>query len=205
MRPSKSQIKAKTHSICVFCGSSPGSDARYMELARQTGQVIAAHNHRLVYGGGGLGLMGASAMAAHEAGGDVFGIIPGFLLDVEKPPEGIPYDVVDDMHVRKMQMYDESHAFIVLPGGIGTLEECIEVLSWARLHLHDKPIVFVDSEGYWDTLISLIEHIISESFAPDWLRDVVFTANSPEDAVEIIRACWTTRSQYAVKADDAGV
>jgi len=192
-------------SICVFCGSSPGSDPRYMKLGRSTGKAIAKAGHRLVYGGGGLGLMGASSIAAHEAGGEVFGIIPQFLLDVEKPPEGIEYDVVPDMHVRKMQMYDASEAFIVLPGGIGTLEECIEVLSWARLNLHDKPMVFVDSGGYWDTLVALIEHIIDEEFAPDWLRKVVFTAKTAEEALACIDEAWTKLSDNAVKAEDAGV
>lgn len=194
-----------TKSICVFCGSSPGRNPRYMELGRETGRAVAGAGHRLVYGGGGLGLMGASAISAQKAGGEVFGIIPQFLLDVEKPPENIEYDVVPDMHVRKMQMYDASDAFIVLPGGIGTLEECIEVLSWARLNLHSKPMVFVDNEGYWDTLIALIEHIISEEFAPDWLRDVVFTANTPSEALACIDKAWQVLSDNAVKADDAGV
>jgi len=176
-----------------------------MELARSVGRAMAKADHRLVYGGGGLGLMGASAISAHKAGGEVFGIIPSFLLDVEKPPEGIEYDVVPDMHVRKMQMYDTSDAFIVLPGGIGTLEECIEVLSWARLHLHDKPMVFVDSEGYWDTLIALIDHIIKEEFAPGWFRDVVFTAKTADDALDCIKNAWLVLSDKAVKAEDAGV
>lgn len=197
--------KKSKKSICVFCGSSPGSDPRYMELGRETGRSIAKAGHRLVYGGGGLGLMGASAISAQKAGGEVFGIIPQFLLDVEKPPEGIRYDVVPDMHVRKMQMYDTSDAFIVLPGGIGTLEECIEVLSWARLNLHDKPMVFVDAEGYWDPLVSLIEHIITEEFAPGWLRDVVFTAKDGVEALECIKNAWLVLSNKAVKAEDAGV
>jgi len=139
--------------------------------------------------------MGISAIAAHNADGDVFGIIPKFLLDIEQPPSKIPFHIVGDMHERKMMMYDESDAFIVLPGGIGTLEECIEVLSWARLHLHDKPMVFLDNHGYWDTLVALIEHIIEKEFAPDWLRNVVFTANTPDAALEIIRACWRTPHQ----------
>lgn len=197
--------KKTKKSICVFCGSSPGNDPRYMELGRATGRAIAGAGHRLVYGGGGLGLMGASAISAQKAGGEVFGIIPQFLLDVEKPPENIEYDVVPDMHVRKMQMYDASDAFIVLPGGIGTLEECIEVLSWARLNLHDKPMVFVDAEGYWDTLVALIDHIIDEEFAPGWLRDVVFTAKDADEALECIHNAWLVLSDNAVKAEDAGV
>ena len=192
-------------SICVFCGSSPGNDPRYMELGRATGRAIAGAGHRLIYGGGGLGLMGAAAISAQKAGGDVYGIIPQFLLDVEKPPTGIDYEVVEDMHVRKMNMYDASDAFIVLPGGIGTLEECVEVLSWARLHLHDKPMVFVDDKGYWDPLITLIDHIIDKDFAPDWFREVVFTANTPEEALECIQNGWLVLSDKAVKAEDAGV
>jgi len=126
---------AKSLKICVFCGSSPGTNPAHMKLAAELGEEIAHRGHSLVYGGGGLGLMGAAARAARDSGAKVIGIIPHFLNAIERT----------NMHARKMRMFDLADAFIILPGGIGTLEEVTEVMSWQRLNLHDKPI-------YWMTL-----------------------------------------------------
>ncbi len=183
-------MSSSKKSICVFCGSSPGNHPRYVELAKNTGKAISDQNYRFVYGGGSLGLMGASARAAFDNGGDVLGIIPEFLVHAEGAFTEAEHRIVPDMHVRKMQMYEESDAFIILPGGVGTLEEAIEVMSWMRLQLHQKPMVFLSNDGYWDPLIGLIHHTIDMKFTPEWLKDDVFAATTPDQALNMIKAEW---------------
>ena len=161
---------ATSLNICVFCGSSPGINPDHMKLAAQLGEDIASRGHGLVYGGGGLGLMGATARAARDGGAKVIGIIPHFLNAIERTIPGIEHEFVDDMHARKIRMFDLADAFIVLPGGIGTLEEVIEVMSWQRLNLHDKPIIFLSDTAYWDKLISVLDDIIEAGFAPETLH-----------------------------------
>jgi len=148
-------------SICVFCGASPGHDPKHMELAQEVGRALTKGNHRLVYGGGGLGLMGAVARSTHQAGGKVLGIM-------------------------QIMMYDESDAFIVLPGGIGTLEETIEILSWMRLNLHEKPLVFLDNTGYWDPIIRGLHHTIEEGFAPESFAKDIHSASTAHEALALI-------------------
>ena len=162
---------AKSLNICVFCGSSPGEDAAHMKLAAQLGEEIAKRGHSLVYGGGGLGLMGATARAARDSGAKVVGIIPHFLNAIEKTIPGIEHEFVEDMHSRKIRMFDLADAFVVLPGGMGTLEEVIEVMSWQRLNLHDKPIVFLSDTGFWDKLVDVFGDIITAGFAPETLHN----------------------------------
>jgi len=173
-------------SICVFCGASPGRDPKHMALATATGTAIAERNFRLVYGGGGLGLMGATARAANKAGGKVLGIMPDFLAEVEQTLTEVEHIIVPDMHARKIMMYEESDGFIVLPGGIGTLEETIEVLSWMRLNLHMKPLVFLDDTGYWSPILDGLNHIIDEHFAPESFRQDLHEATTPRTALDII-------------------
>lgn len=173
-------------SICVFCGSSDGNNAAHILLAQRLGHNIAKRGDRLVYGGGGLGLMGAVARSAHEDGADVLGIMPEFLSDIEKTYQDVRHEIVPDMHQRKSRMYAESDAFIVLPGGIGTLEEAIEVLSWQRLNLHNKPIIFLSDTTYWDGLLACIKQIIDSGFAPESLRNVLLSANNIDTAYDMI-------------------
>jgi len=162
-------------SLCVYCGSRLGNSPIYKEAAIAIGVEAAKRSCRIVYGGGKLGLMGATAGAARDAGGGVFGVIPEFLVELEGILEGVDHVVVKTMHERKMQMFEESDAILTLPGGIGTLEELIEVLSWARLSLHAKPIVVLNADGFWAPLKQLFEHIVNEGFADkDLLQDVVF-------------------------------
>ena len=125
-------------SICVYCGASDDVQPGYIKLAEELGRELAKRDIRLVYGGGGVGLMGACARSTHEAGGEVLGIMPKFLLQKERVFDEVEHRIVDDMHTRKQMMFDESDAFIELPGGIGTLEEAVERLSWARLGLHPR-------------------------------------------------------------------
>jgi len=177
-------------SICVFCGASQAAAAHYIDLATICGREIAARGYRLVYGGGSIGLMGASAKAAQKSGGDVLGIIPEFLKEIEGLDTDIPHRVVKDMHERKHDMHTESNAYIVLPGGIGTLEEAIEVMSWMRLHLHTKPMIFVDTDGYWAPLMDLLFHTIESKFSPDWLKHHLFREESPRKALDVIERQW---------------
>jgi len=146
--------------VCVFCGSSDAADPAYLRAAATLGRDLAAAELKLVYGGGGVGLMGACARAAHEAGGQVLGIIPDFLVGREKALESVEHVVVANMHERKMLMFERSDAFVVLPGGVGTLEEVVELLSWRRLDLHAKPVVFYNPDGFWRPLFDLFQHTV---------------------------------------------
>lgn len=158
-------------SVCVYCGSSNDADPSYIEAAYAIGQSFAKAGLKLVYGGGGVGLMGATARGAHAAGGSVLGIIPTFLRGREQPFDDVETVIVDNMHERKMMMFERSDAFVVLPGGIGTLEEIVELLSWRRLDLHQKPIVFHNPGGFWDPFFTLIRHTIDRGLTPPSLVD----------------------------------
>lgn len=153
-------------SVCVFCGASNDADPALLEAAAQLGRDLAAAKLKLIYGGGGVGLMGACALAAHEAGGEVLGIIPHFLKVREQRLDVVETIVVDSMHERKIQLFDRSDAFVVLPGGIGTLEEIVELLSWRRLDLHAKPVVFYNVDGFWEPLFALFQHTVDARLTP---------------------------------------
>jgi len=155
-------------SVCVYCGSSPGRSAVYMKAGHVLGRSIAEAGLRLVYGGGTKGIMGAVADSAMRAGGKVTGIIPRFLVNREatEPALGKLDELVitEDMHQRKHTMFEKSDAFVALPGGIGTVEEIIEIMTWAQLGHHRKPIVFANIERFWDPMMSLVDHMRAEGF-----------------------------------------
>ena len=174
---------SKLKSLCVYCGSRMGDRPVFADTARALGRACAENGTELVYGGGALGLMGETARAARDAGGRVFGVIPQFLVDVEGIAEGIDHEVVPDMHTRKMMMFERAEAFCTLPGGIGTLEEVIELLSWARLDLHRKPVVICDVEGFWSPLVELLNHVIDRGFAAEELRDDIVVVTRAEDVI----------------------
>ncbi len=153
-------------SLCIFCGSRFGADPAARDIAARLGELLARKGITLVYGGGGVGLMGLVANAALKGGGKVTGIIPQFLLQREAGHPALTETVVvETMHERKLQMFERSDAFVVLPGGIGTLEELFEVLSWRTLGLHTKPIVIVDQGGYWEPLAALLRSVVEGGFA----------------------------------------
>ena len=155
-------------SICVYCGSQPGRDPSYMEAGRQLGRSIAAHGLRLVYGGGTKGIMGAVASGVMSNGGKVTGIIPEFLMDKEASKHSLTalteLIVTEDMHQRKHRMFEESDAFVTLPGGIGTLEEIVEIMTWAQLGRHRKPMVFANINNFWKPMLELYNHMTGEGF-----------------------------------------
>ncbi|MDQ8028932.1 MAG: TIGR00730 family Rossman fold protein [Brevundimonas sp.] len=175
-------------SVCLFCGSSDRSDPAYTVAAQEFGAQTAAAGWRLVYGGGGVGLMGASARSAHEAGGRVLGVMPGFLRSRERLFDEVETLVVTSMHERKTIMYDQSDAFVVAPGGVGTLEDVIEVLSWKRLDLHHKPVIFLNINGFWDTLLAAIETGIDQKMTPDSFREAYSVVNTVEEAIALMQS-----------------
>jgi uncharacterized protein (TIGR00730 family) len=175
-------------SVCLFCGSSDQADPAYIQAARDFGRATAEAGWRLVYGGGGVGLMGASARGAHEAGGRVLGIMPAFLRSRERLFDEVETVVVTSMHERKQLMYDQSDAFVVAPGGIGTLEEVVELLSWKRLDLHQKPVVFLNLNGFWNGFFDLMRHSVDEGMTPADFLNAWTVADTVEAALEQIQA-----------------
>lgn len=173
-------------SVCVFCGSSDAAAPALLSEAAAFGQILAAQGRRLIYGGGGVGLMGACARAAHEGGGAVLGIIPEFLTSRERALDVVETIVVRSMHERKQIMFERSDGFVVLPGGIGTLEEIIELLSWRRLGLHRKPVVFFSPEGFWDPLFTLLQHTVDARLTPPDFMDSWSVARTVEDILPLL-------------------
>ena len=172
--------------LCVFCGSSPGRRPIHAESARSLGKIMAARGLALVYGGGHVGLMGVLADAVLEAGGEVIGVIPQSMVDKELAHTGISkLHIVGTMHERKALMADLADGFIALPGGWGTLEEFFEVLTWAQLGLHQKPCGLLNVRGFFDGLLSFIDHSIDERFVRGQNRSMVIVANSSGELLEL--------------------
>lgn len=162
----------KISSLCVYCGSKMPVDNAFRETAKSLGTQLGQNGIQLVYGGGHVGLMGITADATLNAGGQVIGIIPGHLHDIEVSHENLTeLIVVDSMHERKQLMFEKSDAFVVLPGGIGTLDETFEMITWRQLKLHDKPIILVNYKNYWQPFLDLMDHMIKAGF----VEPAVFT------------------------------
>ncbi|WP_342358397.1 TIGR00730 family Rossman fold protein [Terrarubrum flagellatum] len=176
-------------SVCVYCGSSPGHDPSYAQAARELGRILAEEGVKLVYGGGGSGVMGEIARATLAHGGHVLGIIPSFLREREvQLNECTELVVVPDMHVRKQRMFDEADAFVALPGGVGTLEELAEQMTWAQIGRHTKPILIADVSGFWRPLLSLFAHMREAGFirAENEVKPIV--AEKIIDVLPMLRA-----------------
>jgi len=179
----------KIGSLCVYCGSASQVDPRYREAAVRLGGVLAARGISLVYGGGRIGLMGLMADACLQAGGQVIGIIPEFLRSREVGHGAVTeLVVVDSMHLRKQAMFDRSDGFVILPGGLGTLDETFEVLTWKQLRLHDKPIVVADIAGYWQPFAALIDHVIGAGFAGPAMRKLFTVVGDVDQIVPAVEA-----------------
>ena len=175
--------------VCVYCGSSEGNDQRFAEAADQLGAALAAAGIGLVFGGGGDGLMGRVAAAAIAGGGRVTGIIPKFLLKREHAIEGAEeLIVVDDMHQRKQLMFERADAFIALPGGIGTLEELVEQLTWVQLRRHTKPVLLADIGAFWRPLLALIAHMHNLGFLREGFDVHYLVAEKIEDVLPMLHA-----------------
>lgn len=177
-------------SVCVYCGSSPGHDEIYVKAGHLLGRSIARAGLRLVYGGGTKGVMGAVAEGALKAGGKVTGIIPRFLINKEATETALDrldeLSITDNMHERKHKMFEKSDAFVALPGGIGTVEEIVEIMTWAQLGHHRKPIVFGNVNGFWDPMTALLDHMAAEGFIHTAQRVKPLVVNDPEAIVAAI-------------------
>jgi uncharacterized protein (TIGR00730 family) len=179
----------KLTSLCVFCGSQTGFDLVYAAEARTVAQGLAAHGAALVFGGGRIGLMGVLADTLLAARGRVVGVIPVFLRDKELAhPDATEMVIVPDMHTRKREMFERSDAFCILPGGVGTLEEMFEIITWRQLHLHNKPIIILNTQGYWDPLIALLDRMIDAGFAHRGHEQLVTVVTRAADVVPTAEA-----------------
>lgn len=180
---------SKINAICVYCGSSPGTDPAFATTARTFGKILAENGIRLVYGGGSVGLMGELATSVIEHGGAATGIIPEFLTAKERPRRlGQEQIITHDMHERKRTMFDRADAFVALPGGIGTLEELVEQMTWAQLDRHAKPILIVNIGGFWRPLLALLAHMHIEGFIREGFDLRYLVAERIEDALPMLRA-----------------
>ena len=175
---------SRINAVCVYCGSGPGTNPAYEQAADDLGRIFAEQDIRLVYGGGSLGLMGKTAKSVLRHGGKVTGIIPEFLVAKERMLRDVDDLVVtEDMHARKRLMFERSDAFVALPGGLGTLEETVEMLTWGQLGQHKKPVLLANIEGFWQPLVALIQHMESQEFIRAGLRANYLTADRVEDIV----------------------
>ena len=184
-------MPAPRASVCVFCGARAGARPAYIADAKDTGAMLARNDWRLVYGAGDVGLMGEVARTAQAAGGETFGVIPVHLLNREVGKRDLStFVVTETMHERKKVMFMNCDAIVVLPGGGGSLDEFFEVLTWRQLGLHEKPIVLLNTEGYWDPLVALLKRIVAEGFAEPSLSGFVTVAASVAEVEAALKAAF---------------
>jgi len=177
------------HKITVFCSTSPGSDADFMKTAREMGKTLARRGITLVYGGGKDGMAGAMVRAALEAAGDVIGVMPRFLVEKGKAFDQLKdLRIAKDLHEHKTMMAELGDGFIGLPGGLGTLEEFFEILTWAQLGLHQKPCGLLNVNGYFDQLLTFIDTVRKKEFISQTVRDLLLTAENPDKILELFSA-----------------
>ncbi len=170
--------------VCIFCGARPGDGDEYLNLAREVGRAVAGAGYGLVFGGGRVGLMGAAANAALEAGGEVIGVIPESLATAEVAHYDVTrLHVVATMHERKAMMAELSDAFVALPGGIGTMDELCEILTWRQLGYHSKPVALLNHRGYYDRLIELFDEMAAKGFLPAQTRELLIACPTIDDVL----------------------
>tara|TARA_R110000868_G_scaffold231583_2_gene485002 strand:+ start:2767 stop:3315 length:549 start_codon:yes stop_codon:yes gene_type:complete len=176
------------NAACVFCGASVGNDPAYVAAARELGTQMAAAGMRLVFGAGHVGMMGTVADAVLAGGGEAIGVIPEFLRAREQAHMGLTeLHVVDSMHTRKQMMFDLSDAFIVLPGGLGTLEEMFEMITWRQLGRHEKPIVLISTNGYWAPFQDMVDRVVDNDFAHGKVETYFKVVEDPAGALAVLR------------------
>ena len=189
--------------VCVYCGSASGADPAFERAAVTLGRALAAAKVGLVYGGGGRGLMGTLAHAVLDAGGRVTGIIPDFLTDRDETlREAQEHVVVPDMHTRKMLMFERSDAFVALPGGVGTLEELVEQMTWVQLARHTKPVLIADIGGFWRPLVALLAHMREHGFIWSATELNYLVAEKAEDILPMLQAAVARTAQAGAKQEN---
>ena len=185
-----------TKSICVFCGARMGNNPAFEQAARDLGDILAKNTWRLVYGAGDIGLMGTVANSTQAAGSTTFGVIPEHLMQVEVGKRDMDrFIITDDMHSRKKLMFINSDAVVLLPGGAGSLDEFFEVLTWAQLGLHNRPIIVANIEGYWQPMLTMLDHVIASGFADADLRSLFCVAQTVDEIESVLRSALNTASQ----------
>jgi uncharacterized protein (TIGR00730 family) len=188
--------------VCVYCGSGPGTNPRFIESAIALGKALAENGIRLVYGGGSIGLMGAVATSVLDHGGTVTGIIPDFLTSREHALTRVQEMIVTpDMHERKRLMFERSDAFVALPGGIGTLEELVEQLTWQQLGRHSKPVLLANIDGFWEPLLALLAHMRATEFIRPSLTVDILKAERVKDILPRLRAAASRAAEVAKKLE----
>lgn len=181
-----------TQSIVVYCGSSPGTNPIFKDVAIELGEKMAAQNIRLIYGGGGYGLMGTVADAVLQKGGEVTGVIPNFLADLEVAHNTLTeLHFVETMHERKYKMVQLAKGVIALPGGYGTLDELFEILAWRQLKIYDGPVAIINTDGYYDLMLLQLDRMVTEGFLKAENRALLLVANSVDEALLMISEYWS--------------
>ena len=174
-------------SVCVFCGASNSVDKKFLDIGAEVGKLLAARDITLVYGGGDCGVMGAVANSTMKHGGYAIGVFPRSLRNIENEHQSLTeITIVDTMHERKQNMFERSDAFIVFPGGFGTMDEMFEILTWKQLMLHNKPVVIFNYQGYWDPLIALMKNIIEQQFAKAEVATYYHVVDKLEDIINVL-------------------
>jgi uncharacterized protein (TIGR00730 family) len=177
----------RNKSLCVFCGASNAVDKKFLDIGAQFGKLLASRGITLVYGGGDCGVMGAVANSTMKAGGHVTGVFPVSLRNIENEHQSLTeIIIVNTMHERKQNMFDRSDAFIVFPGGFGTMDEMFEILTWKQLLLHDKPVIIFNYQGYWDPLIALMKNIIEQKFAKTEVATYYHVVDELEQILDVL-------------------
>ncbi len=195
MSPSPYEIDT----VCVYCGSRHGDLPEFTQIARDMGQALAEDEFRLIYGAGDVGLMGEVARSCLSAGGQAVGVIPKHILDWEVGKRDLTALIITDtMHERKKVMFANAGAVVALPGGAGTIDEMIEVLTWRQLGLHEKPVLLLNTDGYWDPFLDLIDHVIARGFADASFRGYISVCGSVEEIMSVLRA---ERSAFEAAAE----
>ncbi|KAJ6773574.1 LOG FAMILY PROTEIN YJL055W [Salix purpurea] len=192
--------KSRFRRVCVFCGSSPGKNPNYQHAAIQLGKQLVERNIDLVYGGGSIGLMGLVSQAVHDGGRHVLGVIPKTLMPREITGETVgEVKAVSGMHQRKAEMARQADAFIALPGGYGTLEELLEVITWAQLGIHDKPVGLLNVDGYYNSLLSFIDKAVDEGFIAPAARHIIVSAHTAQELMCLLEDYEAEHSGVASK------
>ncbi len=177
----------KIETVCVYCGASSNVDTKYTDAMTELAHKLAKDNKTVVYGGGSAGTMGVLAREAIYAGGKVIGIIPEHIINTEGQEQEITeLHVVDSMHTRKMMMVDKSDAFVAMPGGLGTLDELCEILTWKYLHLHEKPVILGNMHGYWEPYLDMLKNMVEVGYSPKAHLDMFEVANTPDEVIGLL-------------------